>query len=89
MDRLPHFSGEAVLTRPANLFIANLHRFSAGSAVDKAVKQIVKRASVFSGDGRAAVNQLLHSVPLFPADNGLVTVLDNLPLTAGDKVHCV
>ena len=86
VDRLPHFSGKTVLSRPANFLIAHLHGLPAGGAINKAMKQVVKWASVFSWDSRAAVNQLLHPIPLFPADNGLMAVLDDLPLVAGDKI---
>ena len=41
VNRFPRFSGKAVLSSPAYLLIAYLHRLPTGSAVDKAVKQIV------------------------------------------------
>ena len=89
VNRFPHFSSKAVLPGSADFLIAYLHGFPTGGAVDKAVKQIVKGAAIPLHDGRAAVNQLLHPVPLFPADNGLVAILDNLPLVTGDEVHRV
>ena len=48
VNRLPHFSGKAILSSPSYLLIAYLHGFSAGGAVNKTVEQIVKWASVFS-----------------------------------------
>ena len=53
------------------------------------MEQIIKGATIPLHDGRAAVNQLLHPVPLLPADNGLMAILDNLPLVTRNKVHCV
>ena len=43
------------------------------------MEQIVKGTAIPLHDGRTAVNQLLHSVPLLPADNRLMAVLDKLP----------
>ena len=53
------------------------------------MKQIVEWTAIPLHDGRTAVNQLLHSGPLLPADNRFVTILNNFPLVAGDKVYCV
>lgn len=53
------------------------------------MEQIVKGAAIPLHDGRAAVDQLLHPVPLLPTDNGLVTILNNLPLVTRNKVHRV
>ena len=87
VNRLPHFSGKAILSSPAYLLIAYLHGFPAGSAVDKTMEQVIERTAIPLHDGRAAINQLLHSIPLFPADNRLVAVLDNFPLIAGNEIY--
>ena len=51
------------------------------------MEQVIERTAIPLHDGRAAINQLLHSIPLFPADNRLVTVLNNFPLIAGNEIY--
>lgn len=53
------------------------------------MNQIIEGTAIPLNDGRAAVNQLLHPVPLFPADNGLVAVLGNFPFIARNKIYFI
>ena len=53
------------------------------------MEQVVEGTAIPLHDSRAAVNQLLHSVPLFPADNRFMAVLDNLPFITGNFVDGV
>ena len=89
INRFPHFSGKTILSRSANLLIAYLHGFSTGIAINKAMKQIVEGTTIPLHDGRAAVDQLLYSIPLFSADDSLMAVFDDLPFITGDFVDDV
>ncbi len=50
------------------------------------MEHIIEGAAIPLHDSRAAVNQRLHPIPLFPADDGFMTVFNELPFITGNLV---
>lgn len=87
INRLPHFTGKTVLTGSSNLFISNLHRFSAGGTVNDTVEQVVERAGIAIHNGWPAVDQVLNFIPFFWRNGCFMTVLNDFPfLTRNDTL---
>ena len=84
--RLPFLAGKAVLPGSAHFLIAYLHGLPAGGTVDNAVEQVIEGAGVPLHDGRAAVNQFLHLLPVLRAYDGFMAALKDFPFLTGNDV---
>ena len=84
--RLPLFPSKPVLPGSPDLLITHLHGFSACSAIDNAMKKIVKRAGVPFHNCRPAVNDLLHLFPLRRCDDCFMAALDHFPVLTGNDI---
>ncbi len=84
--RFPFLTGKAVLPGSSHFLIAYLHGLPAGGTVNNAVEQVIEGAGVPLHDGRAAVNQFLHLLPVLRAYDSFMAALKDFPFLTGNDV---
>jgi hypothetical protein len=81
--RFPFLTGKVVPPGSSHFLIAYLHGLPAGGTVNNAVEQVIEGAGVPLHDGKAAVNQFLHLLPVLQAYDSFMAALKDFPFLTG------